>query len=132
MILGEIDRASWVSNLDIGPASARSPEARLSPPRRMGLAELPFGTYTGLTYVIGPNLEACRQMSCRIRKGAPRGARADDLAGRLYEWRRKNDFSQSEAALKLKISTRTLQEWEQNRAHPQGLALTAVSQAIRF
>ena len=71
-------------------------------------------------------------MSCRIRKGAPRVSRANDLAGRLYEWRRKNDFSQSEAALKLKISTRTLQEWEQKRARPQGLALTAVNQAIHF
>ncbi len=73
-------------------------------------------------------------MSCRIRKGASRKSgkpAADDLAGRLYEWRRKNDLSQSEAALKLKISTRTLQEWEQNRARPQGLALTAVNQVIR-
>lgn len=71
-------------------------------------------------------------MSCRIRKDARRAPRADNLAGRLYEWRRKNDFSQSEAALKLKISTRTLQEWEQYRACPQGLALTAVNQAIRL
>ena len=70
-------------------------------------------------------------MSCRIRKRASRAADADDLAERLYEWRRKNDFSQSEAALKLKISTRTLQEWEQNRARPQGLALNTVNQAIR-
>ena len=70
-------------------------------------------------------------MSCRIRKRVARAAGAGDLAGRLYEWRRKNDFSQNEAALKLKISARTLQEWEQNRARPQGLALTAVNQAIR-
>ena len=70
-------------------------------------------------------------MSCRIRKRASRAAGADDLAGRLYEWRRKNDFSQSEAALKLKISTRTLQEWEQNRARPRGLALNAINQALR-
>ncbi len=70
-------------------------------------------------------------MSCRIRKRASRAARANDLAGRLYEWRRKNDFSQSEAALKLKTSTRTLQEWEQNRAQPQGLALSALNQALR-
>ncbi len=75
-------------------------------------------------------------MSCRVRKGASRksGKRkpaADDLAGRLYEWRRKNDFSQSEAALELQISTRTLQEWEQNRARPQGLALSALNRALR-
>ena len=70
-------------------------------------------------------------MSCRIRKRARRAAGAGDLAGRLYEWRCKNDFSQSEAALKLKISTRTLQEWEQNRARPRGLAMTAINQAMR-
>ena len=70
-------------------------------------------------------------MSCRIRKRASRRAGADDLAGRLYKWRRKNDLSQSEAALKLKVSTRTLQEWEQNRARPRGLALSAINQALR-
>jgi DNA-binding transcriptional regulator YiaG len=52
------------------------------------------------------------------------------LADRLYEWRKKNDLSQGEAALKLKISMRTLQEWEQGRAQPRGLALTAISDAI--
>ena len=49
----------------------------------------------------------------------------------LYEWRKKNDFSQSEAALKLRISTRTLQEWEQGRAKPRHLALDAVEALIK-
>ena len=49
----------------------------------------------------------------------------------LYEWRKKNDFSQSEAALKLRISTRTLQEWEQGRAKPRHLALAAVEALIK-
>ena len=40
-------------------------------------------------------------------------------------------LSQSEAALKLQISKRTLQEWEQDRAAPRGLARTAIEKAIR-
>lgn len=62
----------------------------------------------------------------RARRLAP-----DDLAERLYAWRLKNNFSQSEAALKLHISTRTLQEWEQRRAEPRGLARVAIEAAIR-
>ena len=50
---------------------------------------------------------------------------------RLYEWRKKNDFSQSEAALKLQVSTRMLQEWEQGRARPRHLALNAVDAVIK-
>jgi DNA-binding transcriptional regulator YiaG len=48
------------------------------------------------------------------------------VAERLYEWRRKKNFSQGEAALELKISKRTLQEWEQGRAQPHHLALNAL------
>ena len=40
------------------------------------------------------------------------------LSKRLFDWRKRNDLSQSEAALKLRISKRTLQEWEQGRAEP--------------
>ena len=50
---------------------------------------------------------------------------------RLRAWRERNDLSQSEAALKLQISKRTLQEWEQDRAVPRGLARTAIEKAIR-
>ena len=42
-----------------------------------------------------------------------------------------NNLSQSEAALKLQISKRTLQEWEQDRAAPRGLARSAIEKAIR-
>jgi DNA-binding transcriptional regulator YiaG len=49
----------------------------------------------------------------------------------LYEWRKKHDFSQSEAALQLGISTRTLQEWEQGRARPRHLALNALEALIK-
>jgi DNA-binding XRE family transcriptional regulator len=45
---------------------------------------------------------------------------------RLRGWRERNNLSQSEAALKLQISKRTLQEWEQDRAAPRGLARTAI------
>ena len=39
--------------------------------------------------------------------------------------------AQSEAALKLQISKRTLQEWEQGRAEPEGLARIAVLKIVR-
>jgi DNA-binding transcriptional regulator YiaG len=73
-------------------------------------------------------------MSCRLRSPARRKARRQSVPAfreRLYEWRKKNDFSQSEAALKLRISTRTLQEWEQGRARPRHLALDAVEALIK-
>lgn len=38
---------------------------------------------------------------------------------RLRAWRKRHNVSQSEAALKLNISKRTLQEWEQHRAAPR-------------
>ena len=41
-------------------------------------------------------------------------------------WRERNNLSQSEAALKLQISKRTLQEWEQDRATPRGFARAAI------
>jgi DNA-binding transcriptional regulator YiaG len=62
----------------------------------------------------------------RHRKSA-----GEDLSARLRAWRKKNDFSQSEAALRLQISTRTLQEWEQKRSEPRGLASAAIEKAIR-
>src|SRR2546429_6474471 len=50
---------------------------------------------------------------------------------RLRAWRERNNLSQSEAALKLQISKRTLQEREQDRAAPRGFARTAIEKAIR-
>jgi DNA-binding transcriptional regulator YiaG len=46
-------------------------------------------------------------------------------------WRERNNLSQSEAALKLQISKRTLQEWEQGRSAPRGFARTAIKKTIR-
>ncbi len=72
-------------------------------------------------------------MSCRVRaQQRRRSSASNDFGRRLYEWRKKNDFSQSEAALKLHISTRTLQEWDQSRAQARGLALRAIDQLIRI
>jgi DNA-binding transcriptional regulator YiaG len=82
-------------------------------------------------------------MSCRLRPPARRKARPltrrkarhssvpVSLSERLYQWRKRNDFSQSEAALKLQVSTRTLQEWEQGRARPRHLAFEAVDALIK-
>ena len=60
-----------------------------------------------------------------------RRSRREEFPDLLRSWRERNDLSQSEAALQLQISKRTLQEWEQGRAEPQGLARSAVENAIR-
>ncbi len=70
-------------------------------------------------------------MSCRVRQQSKRrSSAARNWREQLYEWRKRNDFSQSEAALKLQISTRTLQEWEQGRARPRHLALVVINKLI--
>ena len=55
----------------------------------------------------------------------------DKFPARLRAWRKRENLSQGEAALHLQISKRTLQEWEQARATPQGFARAALEQAIR-
>lgn len=55
---------------------------------------------------------------------------SDSFGARLRGWRRRENLSQSEAALRLQISKRTLQEWEQGRAIPHGIARVAVECAI--
>jgi len=55
----------------------------------------------------------------------------DTFPRQLRSWRKGENLSQSEAALRLKISKRTLQEWEQDRAVPHGLGLSAVENVIR-
>ena len=54
-----------------------------------------------------------------------------NLSDELRTWRHKHNLSQSEAALKLQISKRTLQEWEQGRAEPEGLARIAILKIVR-
>ena len=48
----------------------------------------------------------------------------------LRAWRHAHKLSQGKAALKLQISIRTLQEWEQGRAVPRGIALIALRKLI--
>jgi len=71
-------------------------------------------------------------MSCRKRNRPQHDRRgvADSLGERLHGWRERCNLSQSEAALKLKVSKRTLQEWEQGRATPAHLALVALDSVI--
>ena len=55
----------------------------------------------------------------------------DTFPARLRAWRKRENLSQTEAALRLNISKRTLQEWEHGRAEPHRLARAAVENAIR-
>ena len=64
------------------------------------------------------------------RKGRSVAASRKSLSERLYDWRKQNDLSQSEAALKLKISKRTLQEWEHGRAEPRHLGRAAITAIV--
>jgi DNA-binding transcriptional regulator YiaG len=55
----------------------------------------------------------------------------DTFPSQLRAWRKRKNLSQSEAALRLKVSKRTLQEWEQRRAMPHGLARRAIHNVTR-
>ena len=55
----------------------------------------------------------------------------DAFQSRLRGWRARNNLWRSQAALKLQISKRMLQEWERDRAASRGLARTAIDKAIR-
>jgi DNA-binding transcriptional regulator YiaG len=61
------------------------------------------------------------------RKRDSSASSVKSLSKRLCEWRERNDLSQSEAAIKLRVSKRTLQEWEQGRAEPRHLAMDAIA-----
>jgi DNA-binding transcriptional regulator YiaG len=62
------------------------------------------------------------------RRSSPSSLRS--LSERLFDWRKRKDLSQSEAALKLQVSKRTLQEWEHGRAEPRHLARDAITAVI--
>jgi DNA-binding transcriptional regulator YiaG len=55
---------------------------------------------------------------------------ARQLAKLLREWRDRNEYSQSGASDALGISKRTFENWEQERAMPQGFALQALLEII--
>ncbi|MEI8341669.1 MAG: helix-turn-helix transcriptional regulator [Verrucomicrobiota bacterium] len=52
------------------------------------------------------------------------------ISRQLKSWRETHDLSQREAAEKLGVSRRTLQEWEQKRCAPRGFALNALLNII--
>jgi DNA-binding transcriptional regulator YiaG len=49
----------------------------------------------------------------------------------LRKWRERNGYSQRDAALVLKVSKRSLENWEQERAMPQGFGLQAMLEIIK-
>ena len=69
-----------------------------------------------------------RKIIRRQRRSA--AASMKSLSERLFDWRKRKDLSRSEAALKLRVSKRTLQEWEHGRAEPRHLARDAIASVI--
>jgi DNA-binding transcriptional regulator YiaG len=67
-----------------------------------------------------------RQEQSLMRPVSRKRASKNAIALALVAWRKRNKLSQSKAALKLKLSVRTLQEWEQGRSMPRHLALEAL------
>ena len=55
---------------------------------------------------------------------------AHEIAVRLKQWRAENDYSQRDAACVLKMSIRSLQNWEQERSMPQNIGLRALCRKI--
>ena len=53
------------------------------------------------------------------------------FARTLVAWRDRNDYTQQEAADRLGVSRRSLENWEQERAMPQGFGLTAMLTIIQ-
>jgi putative transcriptional regulator len=53
------------------------------------------------------------------------------LPEQLRAWRKRNKLSQVTGAMKLKVSPRTLQNWEQGRREPQGFALQQLREKIQ-
>jgi len=49
----------------------------------------------------------------------------------LRKWRDRNGYSQRDAAVILKVSKRSLENWEQERAMPQGFGLQAMLEIIQ-
>lgn len=49
----------------------------------------------------------------------------------LRDWRERNGYSQRDAAEVLHVSKRSLENWEQERAMPQGFGLQAMLEIIQ-
>jgi DNA-binding transcriptional regulator YiaG len=72
-----------------------------------------------------PALSLKRKTRSRVKQ--PRRGLAEELRA----WRKRNGFSQSLAAQKLKVSPRTLQNWEQEHREPRGFALEQLREKLR-
>jgi DNA-binding transcriptional regulator YiaG len=55
----------------------------------------------------------------------------ESLPDALRSWRRARKLSQSKAALRLKVSVKTLQNWEQGRRRPATFALEQLREKTR-
>jgi len=55
----------------------------------------------------------------------------ESLPDDLKSWRKAQRLSQSKAALRLKVSVKTLQNWEQGRRRPATFALVQLRKTIR-
>ena len=53
------------------------------------------------------------------------------FAKTLVAWREHSDYTQQEAADRLVVSRRSLENWEQERAMPQGFGLKAMLAVIQ-
>lgn len=53
-----------------------------------------------------------------------------EFARALTTWRERNNYTQQEAADKLGVSRRSLENWEQERAMPQGFGFAAMLKII--
>ena len=53
-----------------------------------------------------------------------------DFAKTLVTWRERNNYTQRTAAEMLGVSRRSLENWEQERAMPQGFGLKAMLRLI--
>ena len=54
-----------------------------------------------------------------------------EFARTLVAWREQNDYTQQEAADRLGVSRRSLENWEQERAMPQGFGLAAMLKILQ-
>jgi DNA-binding transcriptional regulator YiaG len=52
------------------------------------------------------------------------------FANALVAWRKTHDLTQQEAADRLGVSRRSLENWEQERAMPQGFGLKAMLEIV--
>ena len=64
------------------------------------------------------------ELSIRMKR------KRSELSVALRHWRHRHKLSQTKAALKLKVSPRTFQEWEQGRAMPHHLVVATLRDRI--